>query len=362
MQIKRNVSAIAIAISLSLTLTACDPPMPESLRLAQAELEVQCETGDVLLSLPEAITDVGYNWSDSLTFGCTDMTITTTDEYSTDASLIIGESSLIAARCEAFEQVPIALDAAVIVVNIPDIFEVFLDPTQIVGIFNGTITSWADPALAVNNEGYTFPDIPIVLPTQATVSAKKALAEWIGRLAGEPLVLDAIADASGVTETELSMPMEEGAIGIASFSAATYMGSAIAGIVTTPGDYESLIFADSGSISSAGTQLVATTGTNGLDLVLDPTIEPTPEQGTFEALAPYQAVYPVSLALCGSDNTLARTAARYLLRQDSQGVIASATMLPLPEAARIEAIQIVVVGLPVPTPAATEDTEGTDEG
>jgi hypothetical protein len=43
-------------------------------------------------------------------------------------------------------------------------------------------------------------------------------------------------------------------------------------------------------------------------------------------------------------------------------VIASATMLPLPEAARIEAIQIVVVGLPVPTPAATEDTEGTDEG
>jgi hypothetical protein len=96
-----------------------------------------------------------------------------------------------------------------------------------------------------------------------------------------------------------------------------------------------------------------------LELVLDPAIEPTPEQGTFEALAPYQAVYPVSLALCGSDNTLIRTAARFLLRQDSQGVIASATMLPLPEAARIEAIQIVVVGLPVPAPAATEPT---DEG
>jgi hypothetical protein len=54
--------------------------------------------------------------------------------------------------------------------------------------------------------------------------------------------------------------------------------------------------------------------------------------------------------------------ARYLLRQDSQGVIAAATMMPLPEAIRIEAIQIVIVGLPVPTPAATEDTEETDEG
>ena len=285
------------------------------------------------------------------------MTITTTDEFSIDSNLVIGESSLIAARCEAFEQVPIALDAAVLVVNIPDIFEVFLDPTQIVGIFNGTITSWADPALVLNNEGYTFPDIPIVLPAQATVSAKNALSEWIGRLAGEPLVLDAIADASGVTESELAMPMEEGAIGIASFSAATYMGSAIVALLTTPGDYESLIFADNGSISSAGTQLVATTGANGLELVLDPAIEPTPEQGTFEALAPYQAIYPVSLALCGADTTLIRTAARYLLRQDSQGTIASATMLPLPETARIAAIQLVAVGLPVPTPAATEETD-----
>jgi phosphate transport system substrate-binding protein len=332
--------------------------MPESLLIAQAELEVQCETGEVSLSIPEALTDVGYNWSDSLSIGCADMTITTTDEYSTEANLIIGESSLIAARCEAFEQVPIGLDAAVLVVNIPDIYEVFLDATQIVGIFNGTITSWADPALIVNNEGYTFPDIPIVLPAQASVSAKDALAEWVGRLAGEPLVLDGIPDALGVTDTELSMPLEEGAIGIASFSAATYMGSAIVAILTTPGDYESLIYADTGSISSAGTQLVATTGANGLDLLLDPSIEPTPDQGTFEALAPYQAIYPVSMSLCGQDSTLVRTAARYLLRQDSQGVIASATMVPLPEAARIEAIQIVVVGLPVPSPTATEGDQG----
>jgi phosphate transport system substrate-binding protein len=331
--------------------------MPESLRVAQAELEVQCETGDVSLSVPEAITEVGFGWSDSLTYGCTDMTITTTDEFSTDSNLVIGESSLIAARCEAFEQIPVALDAAVLVVNIPDIFEVFLDPTQIVGIFNGSINSWADPALAVNNEGYTFPDIPIVLPAQATVSAKNALSEWMGRLAGEPLVLDSVADASGVTESELAMPMEEGAIGIASFSAATSMGSSIVAILTTPGDYESLLFADNGSISSAGTQLVATTGADGLDLVLDPAIEPTPEQGTFEALAPYQAIYPVGLGLCGEDSTLIRTAARYLLRQDSQGVIASATMLPLPESARIEAIKLVVVGLPVPTPATTEPTD-----
>ena len=357
MQTRRTVSALAIALALSFTLTACDPPMPENLLIAKAELEVQCETGDVSLSIPEALTDVGFNWTDSLAVGCADMTFTTTDESSTDSNIVIGESSLIAARCEAFEQVPVALDAAVLVVNIPDIFEVFLDPTQIVGIFNGTITSWADPALAVNNEGYAFPDIPIVLPTQATVSAKNALSEWIGRLAGEPLALDGIADAAGVTDIELSIPTEEGAIGIASYSAATYMASTIAAILTSPGDFDSVLYADNGSITSAGTQLVAITGANGLELALDPTIEPTPEDGTFEALVPYQAIYPVSMALCGADSSLIRTAARYLLRQDSQGVIASATMLPLPEAVRIEAIKLVVVGLPVPTPAATEPTD-----
>lgn len=351
MRIRKKVSAVALAVTIALTLTACDPPMPESLRIAQAELEVQCETGDISLSLPEAITDVGYNWSDSLAFGCEEMTISLLDETNADANLIVGEKSLISARCEAFEEVPLAIDAAVLVVNVPDIFEVFLDPTQIVGIFNGSITNWSDPALQVNNEGYEFPDIPIVLPEQATVSAKAALAEWIGRLAGEPLVLDSIADALDVSESELALPYEDGAVSIASYSAATYMGSTIAGIVTVPGDYETLLFADYGSIASASTQLVSVTSDAGLALTLDPNIEPAPEQGTFEALAPYQAIYPVSMALCGQESTLVRTGARYLLRQDSQGTIASATMLPLPESVRIEAIQIVIVGLPTPTPS-----------
>lgn len=350
MQRRKKFSAVVLAIVVSLTLTACDPPMPESLRIAQAEQTVQCETGDVTLSLPEAIADVGYNWSDSLTYGCTDMTITLSDEFNPDVNLIVGETSLIALRCEAFEEVPIAIDAAVLVVNVPDVYEIFLDPSQIVGIFNGSITSWSDPALQVNNEGYVFPDIPIVLPSQATVSAKKALGEWIERLAGEPLVLDGVADATEVTDIDLSMPLEEGAIGIASYSAATYMGSTIAALLTSAGDYESLIFADNGSISSASTQLVVATSDQGVELTLDPSLEPVAEQGTFEALAPYQAIYPVSLKLCGSDNTLVRTAARYLLRLDSQGQIAAGTMLPLPESVRVAAITLVTVGLPTPTP------------
>jgi hypothetical protein len=66
----------------------------------------------------------------------------------------------------------------------------------------------------------------------------------------------------------------------------------------------------------------------------------------------------MDMALCGEDTTLKRTMARYFLRQDSQGVILSATLMPLPEALRVDAISIVVVGLPIPTPASTEQDQG----
>ncbi|MFM7014379.1 MAG: substrate-binding domain-containing protein [Actinomycetota bacterium] len=345
-----KLMAIFLAAVVSVTLTACDPPMPESLRIAQAELQVQCETGDVSVSLPESIADLGFTWSDSVTYGCEDMTITAVDEFSEDANLVIGEESLIAARCEPFLTVPIAIDAAVLVVNIPDVYDIYLSADQVISIFDGTITNWSDPALVENNEELLLPDLQIVLPTSATVSSKQALSDWIARLAGKPLDLSNVADAEGVTEVELATPLEEGAISIASFSASEYMGSVRIGIVTEPGNYESIVIADNSTIYAAKTQLISEVEGNGMKVSIDPSIEPTPEEGAFEAAKPYQAVYPVMLDLCGEDNPLIRTAARFLLRQDSQGVIASVTMLPLPEDLRIQFIGLVVVGLPTPTP------------
>jgi phosphate transport system substrate-binding protein len=357
MSFSKAAKAAVLAIGISLTLTACDPPIPASLLVAQAELKVQCEQGDVTLSTSEEAADIGYSWSDALTYGCDEMTLTLVDEFSEDANLIIAEESLLAGRCEAFGVVPIAIDAAVIVFNIPGIFEIYLSPDQIAKIFSGEISNWSDQALAENNEGYEFPDLPIILPTQATVSAKNAMAEWISRIASEPLEIDQIADASGVSEIELALPAEEGSIAIASYSAATYMGAAIAAIVPISGDLESIIFADNSSITSASTQMVSTTNGSGIAVEFDPNIEPSVQQGTFEIVAPYQAVYPVNLALCGTDSALVRTAARYLLRQDSQGTIASATMLPLPEAVRIAAIEVVIVGLPTPAPVESEEDQ-----
>jgi phosphate transport system substrate-binding protein len=333
--------------------------MPQSLIVSQAELEVQCEQGDVSVVVPDSLVDLGFSWSDSLLFACEGMVFNQLDNTASEADIVISEQSLIAGRCTPFATVPLAIDAAVLVVNIPDFFEVFLSAQQIVDIFNGTITNWSDPALAQFNGDFPLPDLPIVLPTEATASAKAALSEWIGRLAGVPLDLSAVADATEFNEIDLAAPVEEGSIGIASYGAAGYLISSMVAVVADPENPELYIRPDYASLLSAKTQLTSKIEGSTLTIALDPSIEPTAEEGLDDVVPPYQALYANNMALCGEDTTLKRTMARYLLRQDSQGVIAAATMMPIPEAIRIEAIQIVIVGLPIPTPAATE---GTDEG
>ena len=353
----RVVKSAAAALLISLSLTACDPPMPPGLIALQSELEVQCEDGEVSAVFPEAMTDLATSWSDSLLFACETMPLVQLDTTAEEADLYVSEPSLVGERCEAFAEVPLAIDAAVLVVNIPDFFEIFLTPQQVVDIFNGTITNWADPALVEFNGGFPLPDLPIVLPTEATVSAKAALSDWIGRLAGVPLDLSAVADTKEANEIGLAAPAEEGAISIASYGAASYLGSAVAAIVTDPNDPLSYVRAEYSALLSATTQLTSSIEGSAMKIALDPSIEPKAEAGLDEAVAPYQAIYAVDMGLCGEDTTLKRTMARYLLRQDSQGVILSATLIPLPEKIRVDAISIVVVGLPVPTPAVTDETE-----
>ena len=362
MRTATTLRTAVLAVVISLSLTACDPPMPQSLIVSQAELEVQCEQGDVSVVVPDSLVDLGFSWSDSLLFACEGMVFNQLDNTAAEADIVISEQSLIAGRCTPFATVPLAIDAAVLVVNIPDFFEVFLSAQQIVDIFNGTITNWSDPALAQFNGDFPLPDLPIVLPTEATASAKAALSEWIGRLAGVPLDLSGVADATDFNELSLATPAEEGGIGIASYGAAGYLISSMVAVVADPENPESYIRPDYASLLSAKTQLTSKIEGSTLTIALDPSIDPTAEEGLDDVVPPYQALYAANMALCGEDTTVKRTMARYLLRQDSQGVIAAATMMPLPEAIRIEAIQIVIVGLPVPTPAATEETEGTDEG
>jgi phosphate transport system substrate-binding protein len=354
MSLARSIGALSLAAGLSLALTACDPPIPQELLVAQAELSVQCEEGSVSLSVPEALYDTSLSWVDAVSLGCESMTIELLDDPTEPADLVISAMTPTAERCKPFLTVPGAFDAGVLVVNLPDVYELNLSADQIVRIFNGEITNWSDEQLSVNNEELIFPDLPIILPTQATSLAKNSIADWISRLAEADLDLSTISEAEGISEIELATPAEEGAIGIASFSAASYLGSTIVGIVTESGNLESLVIPQYETLYSGITQMVSSFSSEGLKVSLDPTLEPLPEAGLSEAAAPFQSAYALNLYLCGEDSTLTRTAARFVLRQDSQGLLAGATFMPLREEVRISAIELVVVGLPTPTIEPTD--------
>lgn len=346
MNTAKKVTAALLAVGLSFSLTACDPPMPEDLKIALAEKTVLCEPGVAELQLPEAIADLGIGWADAMALGCADMQLAVTDVLTEPTGLLISPQGT-KLEDDAFLKVPFALDAAVLVVNIPDVFEIYLSAPTIQGIFSGAITNWNDPLVLADNEGLDLPDQKIVLPKEAIPAAKSSLSAWIERLSGSPLDLSKIADAK-VSESELAMPTAPGSISIASYSAALLNASVFASILTEAGNIESAVLASTETVYAASTQIVAESDGDTISMTVDPTIEPTAPEGSAAAAAPYQAIFTVELDFIGEESALVRTAGRFLLRQESQGVISSSTMLPMPEAVRILAVKLIEKGMNIP--------------
>ena len=346
MNTAKKVTAALLAVGLSFSLTACDPPMPEDLKIALAEKTVLCEPGVAELQLPEAIADLGIGWADAMALGCADMQLAVTDSLTEQTGLLISPQGT-KLEYDAFLKVPFALDAAVLVVNIPDVFEIYLSAPTIQGIFSGAITKWNDPLVLADNEGLDLPDQKIVLPKEAIPAAKSSLSSWIERLSGSPLDLSKIADAK-VSESELAMPTAPGSISIASYSAALLNASVFASILTEAGNIESAVLASTETVYAASTQIVAESDGGTISMTVDPSIEPTAPEGSAAAAAPYQAIFTVELDFIGEESALVRTAGRFLLRQESQGVISSSTMLPMPEFVRILAVKLIEKGMNIP--------------
>ena len=346
MFVGKKTIALALAAALSLLLTACDPPMPEDLKIALAEKTVICEPGVAELVLPESLVDLGYGWADSMAIGCTYMQLAVTDSLSESSGLVVAPANSKFSG-ESFLKVPFALDAAVLVVNLADVFEIYLSAQTIAAIFSGKITNWNDSAIAADNLGFELPDQNIILPTEARVSAKSSLTSWIESITGESLDLSKVSD-SNLPETVLASPTELGSISIASYSAALLNGSVFAAVLTEAGNVDSAVLASTETIYAASTQLIAESSNGTISLKLDAQLEPTAPEGSIAVALPYQAIFPVELNFLGTESALVRTAGRFLLRQESQGVIASSTMLPIPESIRILAVKLIEEGLSIP--------------
>jgi len=105
---------------------------------------------------------------------------------------------------------------------------------------------------------------------------------------------------------------------------------------------------DARLIQTAGTQvdLIKDIDAQLVDFSYNRENEVKPLLGAVDALVPYAPVYAIKMGLCGEDSVNLRNTARYLLRLDAQGVIATGVSSPLPEHIRIAAAALIDAGNP----------------
>lgn len=345
----RKLKVVALAVGVAISLSACDPPMPASLLVELAERTVACESGSVTVSIPEASADLGATWADAMSAACGDMAF---GQVAEGAAAQIEISAQTSNDCKPFAQVPFSIDAGVFAFNSLEISSLNLDGKTIAGILSGEITSWDDPALVAINPDNEMPAAPIVLVKDSTQAAIESVTSWIKTLGADGSKSQLKPTALPIQDVLAQIP--EGGIALVPYSEALLAGSMLANVLIGPDVYENSVVPGIDTIASAATQWIIKSNESSIDVTLDPTKKPIPPKGSDEAPLPYQAIYPVNMALCGVDNTLIRSVARFFLRQDQQGVLATSTMVPLTEPARIAAAQLIAAGLPTPEPIASE--------
>ena len=347
------LTASALALGVMLSLTACDPPMPPEMVNELAERTFICGDGPVSVSVPSSIDGQQENWSSVLTESCPNMPLKVVGEGK-PADIVLSANAPTAENCNPFATSPFAIDAAELVFMNSEISTLYLDGSAIAGILSGKITKWNDPALAALNPDSTLPDSAITLDPAATQAQIDSLTSWVSRLTGSSVKLSALKVDNTVGGQDRLYALAEGSFAIANFADATAAASSTPTIVTGKDLANDIVLADSGAVKSASSQLTAKATANEVSVALDPSLKPAPPAGSDTALAPYQAIFPINMYLCGTDNLNTRAMARYLLRQDTQGNIASGTAVALPSDVRFKGIDVVAVGLPTPKPTAAE--------
>ena len=324
---KRFIKTLALVIGASFLLTACDPPMPPEVKAALAEQSYTCVEGDTQLAAAESIAAVAGDWQSSVESNCPGMTITPTAEISAATELQIGIG-----KCVAYETVPFAVDAVVLAVQLTDITNVNLDALAIQKIWSGEITNWNDPTIVALNPNFTMPNTPISFGSDIDAESAKPLSDWLGRTAA----ID-ISFGSGAAKLD---SMVEGAIVVGAYSKVSALGLTMVGITSKVG--QDGVIPEQGSLASAASMF------KGSRFTFDPKAKPIAPEGVAVAPIPYQAVSLVWLNLCGTDSLKTRAAARYILRQDSQGSLGLSTVVALPENIRVLSLSAVSKGLPEP--------------
>lgn len=340
----------SVLLTVVLGTSACTPDMPPELLAQLADSSINCGTADVTAYAPGAITNVINQWGSDYSALCAGATVTVSDQPG-PANIEYTDGSTPPADCPTFLTIPVAVDGAAIASTVAGVDGIIVDPATLSKIINGEITSWADPAIAALNSGLALPDEPVVLSTTVAKPVAEALDSWLKRV--DPKNWKGFPSSFTITEsfdaTNVGPEItSEGGLGFVPFSYVTTNG--LQSLAIKSAKDQDAVPTNLESIYSALTQLTASGSASPLVPVLDPGMAPIPPDGSNTAPAPWQAIFPIYEHLCsgGNENDI-RSFARYSMRTDAQGFLATFNLQGLPLSVRGTALEMVSKGLPSPS-------------
>jgi len=354
-KIARLVAIVGIA---SVALTACTPPMPPEVKAALLEQTYTCVSGTANLQAPETVAGDLPNVAQAMSGNCAGMSFNLVGA-GTPADLYIGTDAPAAADCKPSVTTPYALNAGVIAATLSTASGATFSPTTVAGIFDGSIKTWDDARITKDNGGVAIGSGPISVFGTTDKLALASFGAWYKQLTGKAFSAPLLKAKAGLTVADLGT-LADGSVALLPYDVFSVYGVTAmtiplaAGILTGGVDAASGVAVsavpDVQGIGSAGTQLkyskASVAGASVVSVAMDYAAKPIPPQGSDVAPAPYGAVYPVNVSLCGAASKNVHAVARYLLRQDAQGLLTA--LAPLPELLRAESLDAVSVGLPQP--------------
>lgn len=377
-------SFIAILMAISaLVVSGCTPPMPPDVLAAQAESQIECQTGTTEVSVPEnlfgAMTFVG----DALTSVCPDQSLIEVGPIDS-APLKVTDGTPSAATIEEFGAscpsgdviyVPLFGYPVTLAYNIPGLEGLVMTPEAIAGVLSGTVTSWEDPLITEPNAAFDLTLLPeiLVMSVESPQGSVEAMTAWLSAEVPDQWT----AGTVGTLDTGIAFPtafdmvselsFTEGAVGVLPvFEAINNLipAASLPVVDTREGGTGKTYFftSDDVQLPKIGIGATDVTVDDAGNIAASPAVGgvPNPENFDFAASkiilqegAP-EIGWPVvgigHLLVCDAPgDPVPLSVAQYALRLAGQGALETFGLTPLPEPVRIRTFTPLKVVVQEPT-------------
>ena len=188
---KFAVGSVAVMAGVCMTLAACTPPMPPDVLSARAEQYIKCQSGNQDISVSDEYAAAVDAVNTVLTTSCPEQTISAVGVDEPAKVRIINQTPTEAELAKMKQicggdprYVPVFGTPVGIAYNLPGMEGIILSPSVTAQMLTGKITTWNDPKIAADNEGFDLPDTKITVASfSGNAGANEAMTAWLAKAA-----------------------------------------------------------------------------------------------------------------------------------------------------------------------------------